>query len=176
MEPAIIKESAGILILEPQEETMEYALRFNFPATNNEAEYEAMIIELRLVKSMGVEELLIDQIRGSCGLKNEILIRYQTKAVEISQEFKRIIFEHIPRDENEMSRLATTYYSELPEGVYVEVCDQPAYREEVVKSIVGSNSMDWRDPIIEYFVQGRLPNNTLEAKKVQNQNFKYQMY
>ncbi|GAA0163008.1 hypothetical protein LIER_18985 [Lithospermum erythrorhizon] len=112
------------------------------------------------------------QVRGSCGVKNEIIMRYYAKEVEISQEFKQIIFEHIPRAENEredgLSRFARTYYSKLPEGLYVEVCDQPAYREEVIKSIVGLNSRDWSDPIIEYLVHGRLPNNNLEAKKVQN--------
>ncbi|GAA0161645.1 hypothetical protein LIER_39267 [Lithospermum erythrorhizon] len=34
-------------------------LAVSFHATNNEAEYEAMILGLRLVKSMGVEELLV---------------------------------------------------------------------------------------------------------------------
>ncbi|GAA0149200.1 hypothetical protein LIER_08438 [Lithospermum erythrorhizon] len=34
----------GVLILRPQEETMEYAMRFSFPVTNNEAECEAMIL------------------------------------------------------------------------------------------------------------------------------------
>ncbi|GAA0163483.1 hypothetical protein LIER_19336 [Lithospermum erythrorhizon] len=33
---------------------MEYALRFSFKAINNEAEYDAMIAGLMLVKSLGV--------------------------------------------------------------------------------------------------------------------------
>ncbi|GAA0155730.1 hypothetical protein LIER_13397 [Lithospermum erythrorhizon] len=119
----------GVLIMGPQEETMEYALQFNFSATNNEVEYEAMIIGLKLFKSLGVDEVLvrgdsklvIDQVRRYCGVKNEVLMRYHTKAVEISQSFKQIIFEHIPKVENEkvdrLSRLATTYYSKLSEGV-----------------------------------------------------------
>ncbi|GAA0157641.1 hypothetical protein LIER_14868 [Lithospermum erythrorhizon] len=101
-------------------------------------------------------------------------------AVEKSQSFKWIIFEHIPWAENEnadrLSRLATTYYIELPEGVYVEVCDQPAYKEEVIKNITGSNTTDWRAPIIEYIANGKLPSDNLEAKKVQNRSFKYQIY
>ncbi|GAA0157828.1 hypothetical protein LIER_15009 [Lithospermum erythrorhizon] len=82
---------AGVLIVGPQEETMEYALRFGFPATNNEAEYEAMILGLRLVRSMGFEEflvkgdskLVIDQIKGSCGVKNESLRKYHSKVVQL---------------------------------------------------------------------------------------------
>ncbi|GAA0142450.1 hypothetical protein LIER_03351 [Lithospermum erythrorhizon] len=33
-------------VMGPREETMEYALRFSFIATNNEAEYKAMILGL----------------------------------------------------------------------------------------------------------------------------------
>ncbi|GAA0167609.1 hypothetical protein LIER_22498 [Lithospermum erythrorhizon] len=50
---------AGILIRWPDEITMEYALRFSFDTTNNEAEYEAMIVGLMLVKSLGVQRVLV---------------------------------------------------------------------------------------------------------------------
>ncbi|GJW77127.1 reverse transcriptase domain-containing protein, partial [Tanacetum coccineum] len=34
-----------------------YALRFRFNATNNEAEYEALIAGLRIARQMGVQNL-----------------------------------------------------------------------------------------------------------------------
>ncbi|GAA0148200.1 hypothetical protein LIER_07713 [Lithospermum erythrorhizon] len=96
-------------------------------------------------------------------------MRCHAKAVQISQGFKRVIFEHIPRAENErivrLSMLATTYYSELPEGVYIEICEQPAYKEEAVKSVVGSDTMDWRNPITKYLTEGIPPSDGLEAEK-----------
>ncbi|GAA0185303.1 hypothetical protein LIER_32591 [Lithospermum erythrorhizon] len=55
---------AKLLILGPQEETMEYALRSSFPSTNNEADYEAMIQGLKLVKSLGDRRVL-----GYCRFK-----------------------------------------------------------------------------------------------------------
>ncbi|GAA0141083.1 hypothetical protein LIER_02308 [Lithospermum erythrorhizon] len=36
--------------------------------------------------------------------------------------------------------------------------------------------MDWRNPIIKYLTDGKLPSDCLEAKKVRNRSFKYQMY
>ncbi|GAA0174451.1 hypothetical protein LIER_27840 [Lithospermum erythrorhizon] len=129
-------------------------------------------VEDLLVK--GDSKLVIDQIRGSCGMKNEKLMKYHAKVIEVSQGFKRVIFEHIPRTENErtdrLSRLATTYYSKLPEGVYIEICDQPAYNEEVIKSIAGCNATDWSEPITEYLTQGVLPSDSQEAKKVEVMN------
>ncbi|GAA0183718.1 hypothetical protein LIER_42451 [Lithospermum erythrorhizon] len=150
---------AGILIEGPREKTVEYALLVSFPATNNEDEYEVMIVGLKLVKSFNIEEILvrgdsklvIDQIRGGCGFKNEILMKYREKAVEIAQVFKWVVFEHIPRAENgkadRLSRLATTYYSELPKGVYVEVYNLPAYKGAMVKVLADTNLEDWRTPI-----------------------------
>ncbi|GAA0172028.1 hypothetical protein LIER_25936 [Lithospermum erythrorhizon] len=66
--------------------------------------------------------------------------------------------------------------SELLEGVYVEVCDQSAYKEEVVKSVMGSNTTGWRDPINKYLTEGILPSDSIEAKKVRSRSFKYQIY
>ena len=36
---------------------MEYAIRIEFKATNNEAEYEALLAELRVAIELGVESL-----------------------------------------------------------------------------------------------------------------------
>ncbi|GAA0150240.1 hypothetical protein LIER_37085 [Lithospermum erythrorhizon] len=69
---------------------MEYALGFSFETTNNETEYEAMIAVLMLVKSLGIQQVLVrgdsklimDQIKGECGVKNETLIKYHEKEVQ----------------------------------------------------------------------------------------------
>ncbi|GAA0187477.1 hypothetical protein LIER_34765 [Lithospermum erythrorhizon] len=111
---------------------MEYVVRFNIEATNNEAEYEAIVVGLEQVRSLGVRQILVrgfsklimGQIRGDCGIKNESLIKYVTKATTLAKDFTQIIFEHIACTENEevdrLSKLATTYYDELPKEVYIE--------------------------------------------------------
>ncbi|GAA0169952.1 hypothetical protein LIER_24328 [Lithospermum erythrorhizon] len=117
---------------------MEYALCFNFEATNNEAEYEALVAGLELVRSLS--KLMIDQIRGDYGIKNESLIKYHAKATTLARGFTYIVFEYMAHTENEqvdrLSKLATTYYDELPKKVYVEVRDQRAYEETPVKAVL----------------------------------------
>ncbi|GAA0153676.1 hypothetical protein LIER_11854 [Lithospermum erythrorhizon] len=58
------------------------------------------------------------------------------------------------REENEevdqLSRLSITYYSELPEGVYVEMCNQPIYEEVSVRNMTSVGFEDWRISIIQY--------------------------
>ena len=39
--------------------TLEYSLKFNFKATNNQEEYEALVAGLQLVKEVGVKTLSI---------------------------------------------------------------------------------------------------------------------
>ncbi|GFY96671.1 hypothetical protein Acr_11g0009770 [Actinidia rufa] len=48
---------AGLVLQNPSGEQMEYAIRIGFKATNNEAEYEALLTELRVATELGVESL-----------------------------------------------------------------------------------------------------------------------
>ena len=44
---------AGLLLEDPHGDAYLYALRFDFPASNNETEYEAVIVGLQLVRRLG---------------------------------------------------------------------------------------------------------------------------
>nr|GEU97250.1 reverse transcriptase domain-containing protein [Tanacetum cinerariifolium] len=46
---------AGLILTNPEGTEFTYALRFRFDATNNEAEYEALITGLRIAEQMGVK-------------------------------------------------------------------------------------------------------------------------
>ncbi|GJR13389.1 reverse transcriptase domain-containing protein [Tanacetum coccineum] len=48
---------AGLILTNPERMEFTYALRFRFDATNNEAEYEALIAGLKIAEQMGVENL-----------------------------------------------------------------------------------------------------------------------
>ncbi|KAM2322261.1 hypothetical protein ACFXTH_018949 [Malus domestica] len=45
---------AGLVLTTPDKVVIKYALRFKFKASNNEAEYEALLAGLRLAKHLGV--------------------------------------------------------------------------------------------------------------------------
>ncbi|GJV58719.1 reverse transcriptase domain-containing protein [Tanacetum coccineum] len=50
---------AGLMIVNPEGTKFTYALKFEFTATNNEAEYEAVIAGLRIAKEMKIEEITV---------------------------------------------------------------------------------------------------------------------
>lgn len=50
---------AGVLPVSPSREHLKYVLQILWPATNNEAEYEALLHGLRLAASLGINRLLV---------------------------------------------------------------------------------------------------------------------
>ena len=50
---------AGVVLISPEKETLKYAVKLQFTATNNETEYEALLIELSLAKALGEKNLII---------------------------------------------------------------------------------------------------------------------
>ena len=69
----------GVVITTLEGEILKYEVRLRFLATNNEAEYESILIGLRLGKELGVKNLLIqsdsklvvEQIKGEYEAKEE---------------------------------------------------------------------------------------------------------
>ncbi|GAA0157436.1 hypothetical protein LIER_14704 [Lithospermum erythrorhizon] len=122
----------------------------------------------------GDSKLVIDQVRGTCGVKHEPLVKYHAKAVQLAKGFELVVFEYIPRVQNEeadhLSRLVTTYYDELPNEVYVEIREKPAH-EENLSLLVLQEPEDWRTPIARYLVKGQLPGDVTEARKIKYRSF-----
>ena len=52
-------EGTGVVLISPEKETLKYAVRLQFPATNNKAEYEALLIGLSLAKALGAKSLIV---------------------------------------------------------------------------------------------------------------------
>ena len=46
----------GVIIITPEGETLKYGVQLVFPATDNEVEYEGVLIGLRVRKALGVKK------------------------------------------------------------------------------------------------------------------------
>ena len=99
---------AGLILTSPDGIDMEYVLRFGFQASNNEAEYEAIIAGLNLSHSMEVDQLevssdsqlVVKQIEDSYEARGEKMILYLKKVRELLKMFIRVQVKHVPRVEN----------------------------------------------------------------------------
>ena len=62
----------GLILVSPEKITIEKSLRLGFLATNNEAEYEALLVGIAMVEWMGGKvmemfsdsKLVVDQVKG----------------------------------------------------------------------------------------------------------------
>nr|GEX04524.1 hypothetical protein [Tanacetum cinerariifolium] len=89
---------ASLIITNPKGMEFTYALRSRFRATNNEAEYEALIAGLRIAEQIGVKNL-------------------QANAKNLAITFKEFSIKQVPRGENKkayaLSKMASTSYAHL---------------------------------------------------------------
>ncbi|KAL2228426.1 UNVERIFIED_CONTAM: hypothetical protein Sindi_1822300 [Sesamum indicum] len=87
---------AGIVITSPQGEDLEFTVKFGFRASNNEAEYEALITGLKMAHEVGGRhliaysdsQLIIKQVEGLYEAKEENMIQYQQQIVELKMMFE----------------------------------------------------------------------------------------
>ncbi|GKF13758.1 reverse transcriptase domain-containing protein, partial [Tanacetum coccineum] len=56
---------AGLILTSPEGTEFSYALRFQFTASNNEVEYEALIAGLRIAAQMGVRNVHVMEEEGT---------------------------------------------------------------------------------------------------------------
>lgn len=99
----------GVVIYEGGEHIAELK-RYLGEATNNVAEYEALIAGLEAAKERGLStravevrmdsELIVKQMRGEYKVKDANLKRLHARAKEALVGFSSAQFVHIPREEN----------------------------------------------------------------------------
>lgn len=87
-----------------------------FPASNNEAEYKALIAGLRLAKGIEAQrvgdfcdsQLVANQFNGEYKTKNNLMDAYLKVVQEIVKEFTSFELAKIPRGDNTMADALAT--------------------------------------------------------------------
>ncbi|KAK1606725.1 hypothetical protein QYE76_030398 [Lolium multiflorum] len=100
---------AGIVVTSPKGDRLDYVLQIHFAASNNVAEYEALIHGLKLAKEIGVRrilcfgdsDLVIQQASGDWDAKDANMASYRFHVQQLSGFFDGCEFHHVPRANNE---------------------------------------------------------------------------
>lgn len=103
-----ISSRAGLVLLSLEGIELQYALRFNFPTTNNVTEYEARLLVLWMAKHLGATSvraysdsmLFGNQVKGEFEAHELTMIKYLEKAKATTMEFTLFKMVHIPREES----------------------------------------------------------------------------
>jgi ribonuclease HI len=134
-----IGAGAGLLFISPLGKHVRYVLRLHFPASNNVAEYEALVNGLRIAVELGVRrldargdsQLVIDQVMKNSHCHGRRMEAYCDEVRCLEDKFYGMELNHIARRYNEtMDELAkiASGRTTVPPNVFCRDIHQPSVK------------------------------------------------
>ena len=164
----------------PTEERIEHAIRLDFPASNNETDYEAILPDIDFTISVYSEKIIIQsdsqlvvgQVNGEYETGDQRMTKYACLVKHRLESFMGWKLEHISRGLSEKADALATVAASLPTR---EIMLLPVYYQSK-SSIVASRENEieeachsWMTPIVRYLSSGGLPDSRVEVYKIQVQ-------
>ncbi|KAL0448062.1 UNVERIFIED_CONTAM: hypothetical protein Slati_1934100 [Sesamum latifolium] len=152
---------------------MEYAITLDFPASNNEAEYEAVLLGSRLVSAVGAKklrafndsQLVVNQVEGGYEAKQEKMMKYLEKLGKEMNKFEKFQLEQISREQNSMADQLVKFASSnqfmgrrrITLLTAARSAIEPEENEKMEEVFVGENmTLPWTAPIVQFLREGIL--------------------
>jgi ribonuclease HI len=180
---------AGILFIALGGEQLKYALQLSFSASNNAAEYEALVHGLNIAISLGIKRLMvygdslvvISQINKEWDCSNDSMGKYCTTVRKLEDKFEGLEFHHVERDRNAAADALLKLGSsrtQVPPGVFVQEVPRRSISSDQaeecnVLSQLELDSNDWREPIIRYIKNEEEPDDKAAIERIARQSAHY---
>ena len=170
----------GLLLQSSTGEQLEQTIRLGFSASNNEAEYEAILSELDLALALSVSKLRVynnsQHVQEEYGVKDERMARYLTKVRDTLQWLSEWTIEKIPRVDNvrvdALARIATSLpiKEAILFPIYVQT-DPSIIETSTCNTIEESQEegQEWTEVIAGYLQTGSLPDEPKQVYKIRVQ-------
>ena len=165
--------------MSPENVVIEKSLRLDFSATNNEADYEALLEGMTMVQRMGGKfiklfldsRLVVGQVRGEFKVKEERMQGYLSQVKCMQSKFDSFDLLHVPRSDNahvdSLAMLATSSAQDLPRVILVEDLYKPSRIGDTVQINQIRAGPNWMDSILQFLKEDILPKEKIEADKIQ---------
>ncbi|XP_057503539.1 uncharacterized protein LOC130787093 [Actinidia eriantha] len=175
---------ARLVLQTPTCEQMEHALRIGFKATNNEAEYEALLAGLRMATGLGVDsldafsdsQLVVNQVQVEYFAKDSRMIAYLDEVKIMMGKIKNFKIRQIPREENKqadaLANLASSFDFISDRSIPMEFLAGPSIQSDFVVFNAEEGST-WMDDIFAYLQYGTLPQDRLQARRIQYRSARF---
>ncbi|KAG5550486.1 hypothetical protein RHGRI_015453 [Rhododendron griersonianum] len=172
---------AGIVFVSPEGDVLPYAFTLTQNCSNNEVEYQALILGLEMaveakhlqLKVYGDSMLIINQLLDIYEVRKAELMPFNNYARRLIAWLGGVTLEHVPRDENRQANALAKLASTLAfpnQETHVPICrswvippifddEDNGEREVNVVSVLGIEREDWRQPLIDYLQHGKLPDD-----------------
>ena len=176
----------GLVLISHKKVIVEKSLRLDFSTMNNKAKYEALMMGLVMVQRMGGKSvrvfsdlrLVVSQVKGEFEAKDERMQGYLSQVKCLQSEFESFDLLHIPRSGNahadSLTMLATSSAQNLSRVILVEDLYKPIEtRKETTRIHQIKAGPSWMESIIQFLRDDTLPEEKIEADKVQRKATKF---
>ncbi|XP_072084544.1 uncharacterized protein [Arachis hypogaea] len=171
----------AVVILEsPAGVIYEQSTKFEFPVSNNQTEYEALLGGLTLAREVGATRLEVcsdsqvvtSQVNGSYQARHPLLQKYLEKVRELTREFQEVTVQHVPRERNIRADLLSKLASTKP-GAGNRSLIQGMVKEPTVALHLAESSPSWLDPITNFLELGKLPDDEKASRTLRREAARY---
>ncbi|XP_056698514.1 uncharacterized protein [Spinacia oleracea] len=172
----------GVVLKSPQGDMITQAICCDFKATNNEAEYEALIAGMTLAEELGAiglntfsdSQLIVNQINGDYEAKDLKMTLYLEKAKKLTSKFRPFSIKQVPRNLNTQADALANLGSALRKSPFSTIplvhLLSPAIEKDIPHHaslvMTTTNTDSWTKPILDYLTHETLPDDKLEARKI----------
>jgi ribonuclease HI len=190
----------GVLLISPQGEQLKYVIQIHYKASNNGAEYDALIHGLRKAMSLGIKRLLafvnskvvIEQVNKEWDCVKDTMDAYCAEIRKLEGHFEGIEFQHVPRNNNVAADILSKLVSRralVPARVFVQDLRKPSIKlldsdnpeppQHVQTSAPSRNVLmsekedDWRKPFIDFILDQLIPDDKAERERITRQSAHY---
>ena len=166
--------------------SIKYALKLHFSASNNDAEYEALLSGLRVAIEMDAQsilvysdsQLVVNQVNGEFEAREERMQEYLGMVKALIPRFQYFQISHIPRGENvaadSLARLASSLETSSAEPTLIgHQLERSKLNAETGNINCVNSGPNWMTPIHTFLQEGTEPNDHHEAKKLRMRASRY---
>ncbi|KAL0407721.1 UNVERIFIED_CONTAM: Gag-Pol polyprotein [Sesamum radiatum] len=178
---------AGIVIESPQGDKFEYAIKLEYPSSNNEAEYEAFLAGGELALAAGAKkviiysdsQLVVNQVQGSYEARDEKMAKYFAKAKNLLEKFEEASVVQISRVNNsaadQLARLASSMAAIRNRRITFISSERAAIEEQEEIMCADPTPFSWKEEIIRFLTDGIEPENQKDAKALRRKASRFVM-
>ncbi|XP_065030486.1 uncharacterized protein LOC135653005 [Musa acuminata AAA Group] len=164
----------GLVLLAPDGRSFERSLRFGFKATNNEAEYEALLAGLKLALEMQVAaihvltdpQLMAEQLSGGYEARDPTMAKYLARVRDLTAKFPYFMLSNVPREENERADALAKLVSKPTPEAWPEVEELNARVVEVAATAPGNAPITWVQELLRFKRDETLPHDKVAARRL----------
>ena len=160
---------AGVYLKTPEGKEILGAIKFEFRASNNEAEYEAILAGISLLNEMGAQranifsdsKLAVSHISGAYQVKGARLALYLEQTKAKLANFQHYTVQSISRSDNlvadALAKLASSLSSNSVDIALFKYLRTPSITVSGTESLSVEERTSWMDPIVGYLKEGIVP-------------------